>query len=554
MNNTASISQYLALLGGSANPALMQNTSAQNAEAGFANFRNMLTMQFDLSKDDITSPQGATTATATPGLAKRSADLLSQIVPQAQATTTSNIWQMVGQRTIADGGNSLNSIVVQLQRQGLPAESVDTLIAALNKSDLVTIIKDPALLAQLENNTSMATQNGVKLADIIAALKDSMRANKDGIITFDLTDMNLDEFKEWKKQNFGDLAAFLSQEKTKIGANGEIIKILQGPAFLHDEDTSAGDSMVVFEITHPDQPLTPLQFAVQLAADPVQNAALSSAAHSFVPVPLNNLGNVTPELAAALQNASANTGKGDGQILPAIGGTALQNPAMNNGGGANAPTQSVAAKAQNNSMLTPFMTPADMNALSIGSDNMANYDVMIPFEAGFKTASQAANPLLQQPSSVHPHPTSQMVAISLTKMATGKGAEADTKAYRLQLDPPEMGRVDIDLEFEAGHKIRATIIAEKPETLGLLQRDSHVLLKALQDAGFEGASQDSLNFNLAQGQNDPAGHGGSNADDRKNGQNALLSPDGESELQILETEMSLVIDPITGQQHINMVV
>jgi hypothetical protein len=56
----------------------------------------------------------------------------------------------------------------------------------------------------------------------------------------------------------------------------------------------------------------------------------------------------------------------------------------------------------------------------------------------------------------------------------------------LRLDPPELGRVEIDLTVTDG-RLTATIAADRPETLDLLRRHADVLQRDLVAAGFGGA-------------------------------------------------------------------
>ncbi len=63
----------------------------------------------------------------------------------------------------------------------------------------------------------------------------------------------------------------------------------------------------------------------------------------------------------------------------------------------------------------------------------------------------------------------------------------------LQLNPSELGRVDIKLEFGQDQSMRAVISADRPETLDLLQRDARALERALQDAGVK-LDNNALNF------------------------------------------------------------
>jgi hypothetical protein len=532
MNNTASIAQFLAVLGGSANPALLGQKSASAS----TDFRSLFMTQFG-------------------GVAPASESVVSEDVSTNTKSGSMNLWQLMNQNV--SGEPLQNSLVLQLQQTGLAPDVIDQLVGALDQSDLVTIIKDPKLVEQLkmmaetDNAQAIQDMNIPTLSDIIESLQTAKGSDGD-LIFVNIAEMNLEEFKEWKKQNFSDLAAFLNSPKTKINANGDIVKILQGPAFLQ-EDGADHFEQIIIDIAAPQAAMTPVELALQFASQPpamAQQAIMTGAPLSFVPVPLSNIGNVPPTLQQPLDKDGLIGKIKDGALKPSIAGISAAQQKSVIGEVSSSPS-GVQSQAKNTTAFTPMMTAADMNALNTGGDGFDSFNSLIPFEAGFKTAAQSANPLTSQPAASQPHPTTQMVAMSLTKMASGKGGETDSQRYRLQLDPPEMGRVDIELEFEVGQKIRATIVAEKPETLGLLQRDSHALLKALQEAGFDSVSQDNLNFDLSQGQNDSADH---RDGDRQNGQNALLSPDGESELQILETEMAVIIDPVTGLKHVNMVV
>lgn len=145
------------------------------------------------------------------------------------------------------------------------------------------------------------------------------------------------------------------------------------------------------------------------------------------------------------------------------------------------------------------------------------------------------------------HPATQMVAASISKAAQG----GDSKVMTLKLDPPELGRINVRLEFaQDGKSLKTLIIAEKPETYMMLQRDAHVLERALQGNGLDVSEDGGLNFELAQdgslfdqnpdgrGQNAGGGSGG-----RGEG--------GEDEV-IIETAMDWTVDPDTGLMHYNV--
>jgi predicted RNase H-like nuclease len=92
-----------------------------------------------------------------------------------------------------------------------------------------------------------------------------------------------------------------------------------------------------------------------------------------------------------------------------------------------------------------------------------------------------------------PMPARQLAPV-VVSLALGRGDEALTIA----LDPVELGRVEVSIGQgkEAG---QLRIVAERPETLALLQRDQRELDRALNQAGLGDLAR-SLSFSLASDQ------------------------------------------------------
>ena len=87
-------------------------------------------------------------------------------------------------------------------------------------------------------------------------------------------------------------------------------------------------------------------------------------------------------------------------------------------------------------------------------------------------------------------PVPEQVAVHV-KMAAANG---DSK-ITIQLDPEDLGKLDIKLNVKADGKTGIVITADNANALNLLQRDAQNLLRALNDAGLQ-ADGSSLSFNL----------------------------------------------------------
>ncbi len=145
-------------------------------------------------------------------------------------------------------------------------------------------------------------------------------------------------------------------------------------------------------------------------------------------------------------------------------------------------------------------------------------------------------------SAANAHPGTALVAASMSKTA----ASGETKSITLQLDPPELGRVQVKMEFGENKNVKAMITVEKPETLAMLQRDIANLERALQEAGME-VGDGALDFELAEDGSfsSDGGHDGTGG----NGDGI----DGEDEMEIIDTTMTWVVDPNTGHTSYNII-
>jgi|GEM_PF-1807923 len=150
------------------------------------------------------------------------------------------------------------------------------------------------------------------------------------------------------------------------------------------------------------------------------------------------------------------------------------------------------------------------------------------------------------PQAINPHPATQIVSAALGKAA----ADGQTKAFTIRLDPAELGRVDIRMEFAKDKTMKAHMVVEKAETYMMLQRDSHVLQRTLQEAGLD-TSGNSLSFELSQHGNQNDQHSGRH----DNGGTGSSAGHAEADaIEIIETTMDWHVDAHTGMTHYNLLV
>jgi len=78
------------------------------------------------------------------------------------------------------------------------------------------------------------------------------------------------------------------------------------------------------------------------------------------------------------------------------------------------------------------------------------------------------------------------------------GVKEGRSSIKIQLDPAELGRVEVRLDVNMDGRTGIVITADNKDTLDMLQRDSRGLERMLQDAGLK-ADSGSLSFNLRNG-------------------------------------------------------
>ena len=125
--------------------------------------------------------------------------------------------------------------------------------------------------------------------------------------------------------------------------------------------------------------------------------------------------------------------------------------------------------------------PSDTPAQAVSSLGAAQ-----PEAAAAREIAQAR----PMPPRAATHPATMQVAVHVARAASD-----GVNRISVRLHPAELGRVDVKMEVASDGRVTAMGTAEKSDTLELLQRDSRVLERALQESGLRTDSQ-SLNFGL----------------------------------------------------------
>jgi flagellar hook-length control protein FliK len=98
-------------------------------------------------------------------------------------------------------------------------------------------------------------------------------------------------------------------------------------------------------------------------------------------------------------------------------------------------------------------------------------------------------------------PRSQLQAQVMEQVSVqiSKQVKDGADTIKIQLKPHEMGKIEIKLEVHTDGRVSATVTADRPETLAMLQKDAKGLEKALEDAGLKPDSS-ATSFSLKGGE------------------------------------------------------
>lgn len=91
-------------------------------------------------------------------------------------------------------------------------------------------------------------------------------------------------------------------------------------------------------------------------------------------------------------------------------------------------------------------------------------------------------------------------------LSAAPAADGALRTVTVQLNPVELGRVEVRVEARADGGLSIGVTVERPETLALLRADQPALDRALTQAGIT-PDRSSISFELSGGGQQPTSHG-----------------------------------------------
>ncbi|NBX65990.1 MAG: flagellar hook-length control protein FliK [Proteobacteria bacterium] len=427
-----------------------------------------------------------------------------------------------------------------------PSETANVPVAVVIQKPQATSLKsdvENAVVLDATDFESVLTELRSKPVDTLTISSADVKTESDG---FDLL----------KKLAFADLAPFLTQPRVVRIDNRTVMKVAQGPSFLHDEGTDA-TAMTLLAGLVPVVAKAPEVTPVTPSADaPVasKTVAKSNAAVGILPAHLAALAAMQPKTnqpASSAPSTKAPTSDATQNIEAAVSNAAS------------------AAKPVVSTPLLVTVTPANAapatqgivqtaKGLENGLAEISEFDLSSAFDDALRVHADQTLPvnssssLISARSAGSSHPSTHLIALTMQRVAGDMPAGTlGERQFVIQLDPPNMGRLKITLDFIENNKIKARLLAERPETISLLQKDASVLERALQGSGFDASAPDSLSFDLGDTGDFSQGFGGGAGGHEGKGENK--SDDG-TDFATIENVMQVFVDPETGLTHINVVI
>jgi flagellar hook-length control protein FliK len=165
--------------------------------------------------------------------------------------------------------------------------------------------------------------------------------------------------------------------------------------------------------------------------------------------------------------------------------------------------QSPADRADTKTDLATDMSPAEPAEIVIAIPASAPDTVKPELNAANITLAAAQQPITptQNPLMANNLPQVTMRPLNEAQLVEGvsvlmtRAAKNQVNEFIIRMDPPELGRIDVQMKMHEDGTVQAVIASDNPNTHDLLRREASTIERALADAGFR-TGNDGLSFNL----------------------------------------------------------
>jgi flagellar hook-length control protein FliK len=131
------------------------------------------------------------------------------------------------------------------------------------------------------------------------------------------------------------------------------------------------------------------------------------------------------------------------------------------------------------------------DATSPGSSGQPNAAI----QPGFNPVAAPAAQAVATWTAPHAASPGEAVPLAAVPIVIAARVEAGEKQFQIRLDPPDLGRIDVQLNVDSSGRATSHLVVDRADTLDLLRRDAPSLERALQSAGLT-TDDGSLQFSL----------------------------------------------------------
>ena len=142
----------------------------------------------------------------------------------------------------------------------------------------------------------------------------------------------------------------------------------------------------------------------------------------------------------------------------------------------------------------------------------------------------------------------EQVAVQIKK-AIGEGADK----INIKLQPANLGKVEVRMEIGKDGILTANVIAERPETLELLQRDVRGLEKVLQEGGLKTDTQ-SFNFSLKEHAQQQVANGRDKTDEQTDNKDKTFNDTEANDVETTASEAAIYGQNIATNGGVNIMI